>query len=75
MAKARKITPYKKRQVPFSMAIGNELMHECFHKHSTWEQQERNETITQMKNVRREARVRIDVKWHEKNISLPPMTT
>ena len=24
---------YGKKQVPFSMAIGNKLMHECFLKH------------------------------------------
>ena len=36
----------QKKQVPFSMAIGNgELMHECFPKHPAWEQQDRNKTM------------------------------
>ena len=46
----------EKKQVPFSMTIGNvELMHECFPKHREWEQQERNKTKKQTKKVRREA--------------------
>ena len=45
----------RKMQVSFSMSIGNvELMHECFHEHDTWEQQELNNKKQRKK-----------VKWEE----------
>ena len=56
-------------EVPFSMAIRNEeLMHECFPKHSRMETARMNKTKKQKERVRREAFVWNEVQWSQ-NIS------